>query len=150
MLPPRQTRGFMLVHKTENLLSANDAEIISRGGQEYLQNLRNALNFINPENYRGISRDPLQPWSKTEENLFREGKKILIDLNRDQAARRKFLEMNGEDREKWDSYMDGWDYNQALIQDLSIAIELKKIVDSPEDYEIILRWLSREIQRKGY
>jgi hypothetical protein len=137
MLPPRQTRGFMLVRKPEKLIMAHEADFLRRGGQEYLRSLRSALDFIDPKNYRGIGREPLEPWSKTDEDLFRRGRKTLIDLRRDQTARRKFLDINGEDREDWDLYDYDGDYNQDLIQELSVAEELRLIVDSPEDFEII-------------
>lgn len=137
MLPPRQTRGLMLVRKPEKLVTAHEADFIRRGGQEYLRSLRNALDFIDPKKYRGIGREPLEPWSKVDEDLFRRGKKTLVDLRINQAARRKFLDINGEDREDWDLYDYDGDYNQDLIQELSVAEELRLIVDSPEDFEII-------------
>ncbi len=137
MLPPRQTRGFMLVRKPEKLYSVYKAIHFQQQDQEYFKKLRAALSFIDPKNYRGISREPLKPWTRIDEDLLREEKPTLIDLRRDEVARRKFLDINGEDRDDWDSYVEGWDYNQALTQDLSIAEELQKIVDLPEDFEII-------------
>jgi hypothetical protein len=137
MLQPRQTGGFMLVDKAEDFLVANDARIINRGGQEYLRSLRKALDFIDPKKYRGISREPLKPWSKIDDDRVKRGVKALIDLRRDEAARRKFLELNGVDRYDWGLYDHEDDHNLELIQDLSIAEELQKLVDSPEDFEII-------------
>jgi hypothetical protein len=79
MLPPRQIRGFMLVEKIENLFAAYQAINFPQKNQEYLQKLRTALPFIKPENYRGISREPLQPWSKDDESYLRKGKTMPDD-----------------------------------------------------------------------
>jgi hypothetical protein len=137
MLPPRQTSGLMLVRKPEKLVLAHEADFIRRGVQEYLRSLRNALDFIDPKDYRGISREPLEAWSHSDEDHIKRGVKTLIDLRRDEAARRKFLELNGVDRYDLSLYDHEDDHNLELIQDLSIAEELQKLVDSPEDFEII-------------
>ena len=127
----------MLVRKPKKLFTAYQAIHFQQKDQEYLKNLRTVLSFIDPKNYRGISREPLEPWSRTDENFLRMEKPTPANLNQNEKARRKFLDINGEDREEWDFYKEGWDYNQSLIQDVVVAEELQKIVDSPPDYEII-------------
>ena len=139
MLQPRQTRGFMLVNKPEKLVAANEADLIRRGGQEYLRTLRNALDFIGPKNYRGISREPLEPWSKSDEGCFQRGEKTHIDLRCNQTARRKFLELNDVDR--YDRFLfdydDKDDCNLELISDFKVVEEIHRLTDLPEDFEII-------------
>jgi hypothetical protein len=128
----------MLVRKCENLVVAHEADFFRKGGQEYLRSLWSALDFINPKDYRGIAREPLEPWSLTDERLLREKADTLKDIHQDETARRRFLALNREDREEWITrYRDGWNYNTALIQELNVAQELQRLVDTPEDFEII-------------
>jgi len=122
----------MLVYKPEKLLSAYMSGEFCQSNEEILSKLRAALPFMEPKNYRGISREPLVPWSKIDEDEFQRSGKTLVDLQRDQTARRKFLEINREDRYNW-----GGDYNTELIQERSAAEEIRLIVDLPEDFEII-------------
>jgi hypothetical protein len=137
MLPERQTKGFMLLCKPGRLLDDYERSDPVQKNKEYLACLRGAVSFINPRQYRGIARDALEPWSSTDEQLLQNGRRTLVDLRKNLRARRRFLEINGEDRGEWDYYVDGWDFNQALIADFDTARELHTTLDSPDSYEIV-------------
>lgn len=112
------------------------SELVQRNAV-FVQQIRDAIPFVKPRNYRGISRKPLAPWSAIDEDLFNRGEDTIVDLNKEQAARRRFLEINGENREEWDHYVEGWDYNKSLILSLDTAKELCVLLDKPQDYEIV-------------
>lgn len=60
-----------------------------------------------------------------------------MDLRVNEKARRRFLELNAEDRGEWDYHPEGWDYNKALVADLRTVKELRACLDAPDNYEII-------------
>lgn len=148
MLPQRQTKGFVLVCKPDRVVDTYNASELARKNITYLRQIRSAMSCLNPRNYRGISRDSLEPWSSIDEELLKKGTSTLVDLGRERSARKIFLKINGEDREEWDYYINGWDYNKSLIIDLDTAKKLYGALDNPEDYEIIE--ISREIYGSDY
>lgn len=149
MLPQRQTKGFVLVRKPDRFVDAYDSSEVARKNITFLRQIRNAISFLDPRNYRGIAREPLEPWSSIDEELLKRGAPTLMDLGKEQAARKMFLKINGEDREEWwDNYINGWDYNKSLIIDLGTAKKLYVALNNPEDYEIIE--ISREIYGSDY
>jgi hypothetical protein len=148
MLPQKQTKGFVLVRKPDRLMDVYDGSKEARKNITFLRQVRSAVSFLNPRNYRGISRDSLKPWSSIDEALLKKEASTFMDLGREQSARKIFLKVNGEDREEWDDYINGWDYNKSLILDLITAKKLYEDLDNPEDYEIIE--ISREIYGSDY
>lgn len=137
MLPDRQVKGFVLLHKPESLLDRYERSDMAQQNAEHLARIRNAVSLIKPSEYRGIAREPLMPWSSIDEELLRTERSVLIDLKKEQRARKRFLQMSGEDREQWDFYIDGWDYNKALLADLEMAKGLHAVLNVPGDYEIV-------------
>jgi hypothetical protein len=126
------------------VLDEYHATELVRKNLQSLKQIRDAVAFVEARNYRGISREPLMPWSSIDERLLQRGVPTRVDLRREQTARRRFLEMVGEDREEWDHYVFGVDYNKALISSLRIARELYGVLDKPEDWEIV------ELARETY
>lgn len=137
MLPPRQTRGFVLLRKADKVVAEYNASDIAQKNLVFLEQIRKAVSFLDPRDYRGISREPLLPWSSIDEELLKSGARTLADLKREQKARRKFVQISGEDREQWDHYVDGTDYNKALMLSLDVAKALHGFLDNAEDYEIV-------------
>jgi len=137
MLPERQKRGFMLVRDAQSVFDDYEKTEVSQDKAEYLARIRNAVSFVNPAKYRGVARGAVEPWSSTDEKLLQRGGSALMDLRVNEKARRRFLEVNGEDRDQWDYYGEGWDYNKALVADLRIMKELRAYLDAPDEYEII-------------
>ncbi|MHC4111229.1 MAG: hypothetical protein ACYSUY_09140 [Planctomycetota bacterium] len=136
------------MRKPDRLVDAYDASKVARNNITFLRQIRNALSFLEPRNYRGIAREPLEPWFSIDEELLKKGTSTLVDLGRERSARKIFLKINGEDREEWDYYKNGWDYNKSLIKDLDTAKELYGVLNNPEEYEVIE--ISREIYGSDY
>ena len=107
MLPQRQTKGFVLVCKPDRVVDTYNASELALKNITYLRQIRSAMSSLNPRNYRGISRDSIEPWSSIDEELLKKGTSTLVDLGREQSARKIFLKINGEDREEWDYYING-------------------------------------------
>jgi len=144
MLPERQTRGFVLLCKPENLLARYEASQPAQQNPGYLSRIRRAVSFLNPRHYRGIMRRPVEPWSTIDDEALQSGHHVPPDLGENEKARRQFLEINAEDLERWDSYIDSWDYSKALISSLETAGELHATLDAPSGYEIV------EVRRDVY
>lgn len=91
MLPQRQTKGFVLVCKPDRVVDTYNASELARKNITYLRQIRSAMSCLNPRNYRGISRDSLEPWSSIDEELLKKGTSTLVDLEGNDQQERYFL-----------------------------------------------------------
>jgi hypothetical protein len=123
-LPPRQKRGFMIVRKTEGLLSEYFLDSVIQKNRAYLDDFKKKLIGLNAEVYRGISRYPLSPVDEDKD-----GAEIIASV--------RFAELINEDRSDW--YLDeaGYSYNVDLIPSFEQAIETFRWLQRPEFHEII-------------
>jgi hypothetical protein len=123
-LPPRQQRGFMLVRNSRFVLEEYHKDPFIKRATEYLDSLRAVFNFLNPENYRGIDREPLSPVDedKKEQEII---------------ASTRFLELMNDRREEWFLLDDAFEHNTELINTMEQAGEIVKYLQASQQYEII-------------
>ena len=133
----RQTKGFMLLRCSSKLVDEYEKGKVALSNKEYLREIRDAVPFINPYSYKGISREPLSAWSPDDERFIREHPESRSDLENEVAAKKCFLELNGEDREEWDFDENKQYWNPELISTLNQAKEIYSCLIAQKDYEII-------------
>lgn len=132
MSSSKQEKGFMIVRKTDELFGKYMEGGLVAENIEYCKALRDTFSFVNPKSYRGVSREPLTPWSSDDDKVL-SNDNIPVNIK----VRKKFLEVNGQDRNIFDYDEDGWDYNKELIASFNDAIEIYSMLDNPAGYEII-------------
>lgn len=137
MLPARQTKGFELLRYPRRLLDEYNVSKLAVDNMQLLAKIRDAIPFVAVHNYRGISREPLAPWSSEDENIIRASPGVPADLERELPARKRFLELNGEDRTRWDHYHGGCDYDKELLSSLNGAKEVFRCLNAPDEYEVV-------------
>lgn len=95
----------------------------------HLRNLRAAIRFLDPDKYRGISRDPLQPYPSLDPEVIQTFADTGMEMRNDEKARWRFRELVGDPDQLAD--------DDDILADLRFARELLELVDRPSDYEII-------------
>ncbi|OAI47651.1 hypothetical protein AYO44_09130 [Planctomycetaceae bacterium SCGC AG-212-F19] len=97
---------------------------------ELFQRLCHKLKPLPREAYRGISRFPLMPLPSADPGILRTFEETGCDVKTEQAARRRFLELLGDDVPESDFYED-------LLPDYTTAREVFSVLASPNEYEIV-------------
>ncbi len=115
---------------------------IALENNQLIKQIREAVSFIDPYTYRGISRDPLAPWSSEDEKNLRETPELCKDLQKELSARKKLRELTRINKSKSSYCYNGWQYNEKLVSSLDEAKEIYGCLCNPGEYEIVE--LSRE------
>lgn len=91
---------------------------------------REVLRFLNPEQYRGISRNPLSAFSVTDIDTLRKSDLAKVDGNT--AARLRMLEFP-------DRFPEYFDIDHILLRSLEQAVEIYSLLEpiQKDKYEII-------------
>jgi hypothetical protein len=125
-----QKRGYAILQKSQSLIARYEALIGEASAK--LKQLRDTFAFINPVQYRGISRDPLSSYYPDDPAGRREFKKLGLLSNL--KAQKRFRQIVGNTY-----YLD---YDCDLLPSLPFAQEVFGLLKRPSDYEIVV--LSRE------
>jgi hypothetical protein len=132
---PKQLRGYGLLHRPDLDVSEYETSWIAQENAANLRELRAGFPSINPKQYRGMSRDMIIPFPSLEPSMIEAFAETGLDMKSNARARRRFREIIGEDTP--DDL-----YDECLVPDLVTALEIRSLLDSPEEYEIVM--LSRE------
>jgi hypothetical protein len=97
---------------------------------ELFQRLCETLKPLPRERYRGISRFPLMPLPSVDPEVLLEFQESGCDVKTDHAARRRFLQMLGDD-------VPESDFDEDLLPDYTAARDVFALLDSPNEYEIV-------------
>jgi hypothetical protein len=126
----RQTSGYAIVRMPTALVRAYDESMRTHQAAELLQRLCDTLKPLPREAYRGSSRFPLMPLPSLDPEILRTFEETGCDVKTEQAARRRFLALVGED----DSTGD---FDPDLLPDLAAARDVYSFLESPTEYEIV-------------
>jgi len=106
--------------------------------QEYLKELRNIFNFIEPQNYKGIDRSALS--GETEKELFKYSPEEDIYTKN---ARVKMYEILKQKQDAFLNYADFVDDENGFIN-IEDAKYIYNLIENKNEYEII------EVMRNNY
>jgi hypothetical protein len=127
-------RGFLIVLRPGPLLERYEASDIAIRNAGALAELRAAVPRIDPRRYRGIARDPLDPFVSTDRVELEEWRRGgWFDVDEEARARRRYREIVGEIREDDD-----------LLPSAAAAREVFGLLDEPAAREIV------EVRRRGF
>jgi hypothetical protein len=127
-----QKRGYALLRMSSLLLSDYDeANWLTQEGIQYLRDLRNAVSFVLPSRYRGISRDPLCPFPTLDTEIIKAFEETGGDMQSNQRARWRFREIICEDT-------PFEDYDEDVLPNLAAAQEVYALLDDSDEYEIVI------------
>jgi len=147
MFGHERNSGFELLRKPAKLLEEYVGSEHARRNAELLAQIRSSAWFVEPANYRGIAREPLEVCSS--------GDRIEKEVGKEASARGKLFEAIAAQRTKCAQFRCGWDYgeDEGLLPGLDQAVMVFKSLETPEDYEIVevsLEPFSREFELLGY
>ncbi len=125
-----QKRGYALLKVPSLLLSLYVEYSFVKEHRQFFQELRDAVSFIAPSRYRGISREPLSPLSSFDTDILKEFEVTGGDMRTNYRARRRFLEIVGDNS----CFAD---YDEDLLPDFTVAQEVHSLLDNPDEYEIV-------------
>lgn len=131
----QQVNGYAIMQMPAKLLTHYETNSFAQKYAHILQELRNAVKFVNPTHYRGISREPLSPLPTFDSDVLNTFTETGVDVETEKNARTRFLEIVGEDNPIED-------YDDDLLSSLDLALEVYKLLKKPDDYEIV--FLSRQ------
>ena len=127
----QQNAGYAIIEKPEMAFNSYEASEFIEKNRHTWDKLRQALHFLNPIKYRGHGRHILMPYPTLDPKMIdmweRDGG---IDMHTNAAARRRFLEIIGEDTPMGD-------YDENLLATEDQAKEIHALLDSPDDFEIL-------------
>lgn len=126
----RQTSGYAILRMPKALVAAYDLLMRTHEASELFRLLCEKLVPLPQTAYRGISRFPLQPLASTDAGILRTFEETGCDVRTEYRARRRFLEMLG------DNVSEG-DFDEDLLPDYARVHEVFALLESPEDYEIL-------------
>jgi hypothetical protein len=124
-----QSFGYSLLRYARALVDEYEASVPAQN-LAVLQTLRQATAFLNPRLYRGICREPLQPFPSLDP-LFLDAPESEEWLASNRAARIRFRELQGE-------LEDDLDLNLDCVDRLEDAREIHSLLEDRHEYEIIL------------
>jgi hypothetical protein len=111
-------------------MEAHDLSMRTHVAAEMFQRLCQALEPFPRTCYRGISRFPIQPLPSPNPEILRAFTESGCDVDTEYAARRRFLEILGED-------IPDTDFDEALLPSFSAAQEIFALLEAPGEYEIV-------------
>jgi hypothetical protein len=126
---PIQDSGYLIVMRASAMLRDYSQGRVAREHPELLQQLREALGFLDPAAYRGMGRWPLDPYPSLNPATIDAFRGSGIDMDSDRAARIRFWELVGEERPD--------DYEERLLSTPDEAREVWGLLDTPSDWEIL-------------
>jgi hypothetical protein len=112
------------------LVRAYDELMRSHKAAELFQRLCDKLKPLRRAAYRGISRFPLMPLPSTDPEVLRAFEESGCDLRTEQAARRRFLDLLGDD-------VPGGDFDEDLLPDYTTSRDVFSFLKSPNEHEIV-------------
>jgi hypothetical protein len=112
------------------LVRAYDESMRTHEAVQLFQRLCESLKPLPREAYRGSSRLPLMPLPSLNPEILRTFEETGCDVKTEQAARRRFLALVGEE----DS---AGDFDEDLLPDLAAARDVFSFLASPTEYEIV-------------
>jgi hypothetical protein len=120
----KQLQGYSIVMKQPLLLARYlKVHLEEERRKKYISDLRDALQFLNPEAYRGISRDHLSAYPTRE-------KRFIKDFGfENQNARMRMLDFV--------EYYPYPEFDRDLLVNIDQARELFDLLDKQDEYEII-------------
>ena len=127
--------AYLIVMKPEVLLERYERSWILQNNAEVVKQMRRAFTCFPPGNYRGISRSPLEGDSWADPVVVEAFESTGIDMHSDKEARTRLFEVLDRSED---------DYDIHLIDRLVDAREIFRLLDHPEDREII------EIRRDNF
>lgn len=138
----RLDEAYLILEKPAISLARYDNFCRIEGWIPHLSRLREALAFLEPNAYRGISRSPLTAFPIPDTEWLRDSGWSDADVNT--AARLRMCQLREND-----------DLEGSMLGDLDEAIEVYRLLDASEknNYEIIgisRRSVSRGINTLGY
>jgi hypothetical protein len=113
-------QGYILSRKMGRLLDEYNLNKFAKENAARLQALRQAVGFINPFAYRGISREPLAPWSPEDKDEVNE-----------LSARKQMYEFIAQSGDEWNVP------EESIIATLDQAQEIRGSLVAPDEYEIV-------------
>jgi hypothetical protein len=129
-----QEQGYMIVLKPEHLVAEYDRYAETKEWIGSLRVLRHAFRHFHPAKYRGISRDPLQPYESFDQKI----NDLLMESDGEVpcnvAARRRYREILGEPKEDIDLNSD---FDEKLLSSVNDANDILSLTDDPTKWEII-------------
>jgi hypothetical protein len=126
-----QTSGYAILRMPAALVEAYDLSMRSHAASELFQRLCQALKPLPPRTcYRGTSRFPIEPLPSTNPEILHAFTESGCDVDTERTARRRFLEILGDD-------IPDTDFDEALLPSLSAAQEVFALLKSPGEYEIV-------------
>ena len=125
-----QDQGYMIVLKPGRLLERFDQEMTARGKGVGLRKRRQAFAHLEPERYRGLGRDRLEPDVSLDQSIVDIIAKVDRVIPTNVAARRRYREILGENRDREDN---DWE----LLESLEVAKEVMSLTDDPSEWDVI-------------
>lgn len=125
-----QTSGYAIVRMPTSLVTAYDLSMRTHKASQLFQLLCEKLKPLPRSGYRGISRFPLKPLPSTDPKILRGFEETGCDVRTEQAARRRFLKILGDE-------IPESDFDEDLLADYSAAREVFSLLESPDEYEIM-------------
>jgi len=129
---PVQQSGYAILKHPSLLLDQYSCSQFAQDNAESIRNLRNALPFVNPSQYRGISREPVQP--------FPSGGTFIHERSEpNKEAQLAFREIIGP-RGTIQNWRERFD--EDLLPTLEMATRISALLATPQQYEVV--YLSNE------
>jgi len=122
-------KGYLTVLKPELVIQQFEQRDNVKDYPEYYKKLRNAFRSFDPLKYRGISRYPLEAYPSLDQNELDYYAREGVDLYSDKNARMKLLEIVPETTPDF--------YDVSFIENCTDALEIFKLLDEPQKWEII-------------
>lgn len=126
-----QKRGYALLKKPSLLLNQYETNWFAQEHIQTLHELRNAISFVKPSHYRGISREPLSPLLSLNAEILKAFEETGGDMHSNQHARWRFREIIGKDTPVED-------YDEDILPNLTVAQEVYTLLDNSDEYEIVV------------
>ena len=126
----RQTSGYAIVRTPTALVKAYDESIRTHKAAELFQRLCEKLKPLPRGAYRGTSRFPLMALPSDDPEILRAFEETGCDVKTELPARRRFLELLGDD-------VPESDFDEDLLPDYAAARDVFSLLESPNEYEIV-------------
>jgi hypothetical protein len=130
-----QTSGYLILRRPKALVAAYDLSMRKHQASKFFQRLCETLNPLPRSAYRGISRYPLKPLPSMDAQILLTFEQSGCDVWTGCCARRRFLEMLGDQ-------IPESDFDEDLLPNNAAAREIFSLLESPHEYELV--YVARE------